>query len=210
MQDNVTDLEAAIARHPAGKKRGPKPGSTRNPNAPRDSKRAQERRERERRVARFEAQEAKRAEPIQPDQPGTLVVALALAGVAMVTSGIISYNGITAVAQFVGLSAPWLASLFFGFIELLIVVFTILYLVISSRSDENGRPMNGTTEFAGMVTFSAIAVYGNLIHTLNYNDYAFTSIETWTGVVLSVAAPVAVIWLTRSASRVLFAKTVRL
>lgn len=209
MTNNVTDLDAAIARHPAGKKRGPKPGSTRNPNVLRDSKRAQERRERERKVARFEAQEAKRAQPIQPDQFGTLVVTLALAGIAMVTSGIISYNGITAVAQFVGLSAPWLASLFFGFIELLIVVFTIMYLVISSRSDEDGKPESGTTEFAGMVTFSAIAVYGNLIHTLDYNNYVFTSVETWTGVVLSVAAPVAVIWLTKSASRVLFARTVR-
>lgn len=207
---NVTELEAAIARHPAGKKRGPKPGATRSPNVNRDSKRAQERRERERRIARFESQEAKRAQPIQPDQNGTLVVTLALAGIAMIASGIISYNGITSVARFVGLSEPWMASIFFGFIELLIVVFTLLYLVIGSRSNEDGSPASGRFEFSGMATFSAIAVYGNLIHTLGYHNFELLSVETWTGVILSIAAPVAVIWVTKSASRVLFSRTVRL
>lgn len=192
------------------RKPGRPAGSKNQHNAIRDAQRARERRQREIREQRFEKQEAKRAQPIQPDQKGVLIVSLFLAGLAMVTSGIISYNGITSVAEFVGLSADWQASMFFGFVELLIVVFTILYLVLGSRSDDDGNPEKARIEFAGLITFSAIAIYGNLIHTLDFHQFELASIETWTGVVLSVSAPIAVIWMSKSASRVLFARTVRL
>jgi hypothetical protein len=191
------------------KRVGRPPGSKNQKNEHRDAERARTRTERERKIARYEKQESKRTEPIQPDQRGPLVVTLILAGIAMVTSGIISYNGITSVAQFVGLSETWMAGLFFGFIELLIVVFTMLYLIYGSRVNEDGNPVNAAFEFIGMITFSALAVYGNLIHTLEFHDYALNT-ESVTGVALSVAAPIAVVWLTKSASRVLFARPVRL
>lgn len=193
-------------------KRGPgRPkGSKSEHNAKRDEERSIQRRRREMKRDRWEQQEAKRAQPIQPDQRNVLVVSLVLAAIAMIASGIISFNGITSVAQYVGLSADWQAWMFFGFVELLIVFFTVLYLVVGSRTDDDGNPVTAYIEFVGLVFFSAIAVYGNLIHTLDFHDFDFQSVETWTGVLLSVSAPIAVIWVTKSSSRVLFAKPVRL
>lgn len=185
-------------------------GSKNKQNAVRDAERAQKRSIHAKKLERYEKQESKRAEPIQPDQRGVLIVALTIAAIALVASGVISYNGITSVAQFVGLGADWQASMFFAFVEMLIVLFTVLYLVLGSRPRDDGKPEKARIEFAGLVTFSAIAIYGNLIHTLDFHDFVLDSIETWTGVVLSVSAPIAVIWVTKSASRVLFARPVRL
>ena len=59
---------------------------------------------------RYEKQEAKRAPKIQADQVITLNAWLTGVLVAFVSSAVVSFNGITSVAAFVGLSAGWMSA----------------------------------------------------------------------------------------------------
>jgi len=204
---NVTELTKAKDDHPAGKKRGPKAG---DPNHPMKLQAERRKAEQDRIKERYERQEAKRATPVQPDTNKTLTVALVLGTVAVLTSGVISFNGITSIAALVGLSAGWMAYMFFGFIEVLIGYFTVNYVIRASRSTETGEQVKAIGDFWGLVVFSSIAVLGNAYHTLSFHNWNFASPDTWAGVVLSATAPAAVIWVTKSASATLFARPIRL
>lgn len=151
---------------------------------------------------RYEQQEAKRAPRIQVDQVITLNSWLIGVLVAFVASAVVSFNGITSVAAFVGLSANWMAYLFFFFIELMYLLFLVAYLILESRYNEDSRGA-----LAGMIFFAAVAVLANGFHTFDYWEWAFTEPQAWAGVVLSVSAPIAIISASKMASRVIFAKS---
>ena len=158
----------------------------------------------------YELQESKRAAKIQVDQKLMLLGWTLAVAVAFVSSAIVSFNGITAVAQFVGLSASWMAGLFLFFIELMYIIFLIAYLLLSSRVDENGKPEKTGGALAGMISFAAIAVGANAFHTLDFWDWNTSNPQMWAGVVLSIAAPIAIISASKMASRVVFAKAIKL
>jgi hypothetical protein len=155
-------------------------------------------------------QESRRAPKVQVDQKIVLWTWIVGIIVAFATSAVVSFNGITAVAQYVGLAAPWMASLFFFFIELMYVLFLIAYLVLSSRVDEDGIPERSGGAFWGMFLFGSIAVIANGFHTLDFWQYEWTNPQMWAGVILSIAAPVAIISASKMASRVVFAKAIQL
>lgn len=157
---------------------------------------------------RYLAQEAKRAPKIQVDQKIVLWAWLVAIGIAFVSSAIVSFNGITGVAQFVGLSASWMAGLFFFFIELMYLIFLVAYLVLASRVDENGNPEKTWGSLLGMIAFGGIAVAANAFHTLDYWNWDITNPQVWAGVVLSIAAPIAIISASKLASRVVFARAI--
>jgi hypothetical protein len=152
---------------------------------------------------RFEAQEAKRAPRIQIDQVVTLNAWLVGVLVAFVASAIVSFNGITSVAEFVGLSGVWMAYLFFFFIELMYLLFLVAYLLLESRENENSRGA-----LAGMIFFATIAVLANGFHTFDYWAWDFYEPRAWAGVVLSMSAPIAIISASKMASRVIFARPI--
>lgn len=160
--------------------------------------------------ARYKAQEAKRAPKIQIDQKIVLWSWMIGIAIAFISSAIVSFNGITAVAQFVGLSAQWMSGLFFFFIELMYLLFLVAYLVLSSRVDDDGNPEKTWGAMLGMVSFGGIAVVANGFHTFDYWNWDFTNPQMWAGVMLSVAAPIAIISASKMASRVVFAKAIRL
>jgi hypothetical protein len=160
------------------------------------------------RLARFEKQEAKRAPKVQIDQKIVLWLWVAGIIVAFVSSAVVSYNGITAVAEFVGLSQPWMGGLFFFFIELMYLLFLIAYLLLASRITPDGKKEKTFGAVVGMVSFGAIAVLANGFHTLDYWNYDFTEARMWAGLVLSVSAPIAIISASKMASRVVFAEAV--
>jgi len=159
---------------------------------------------------RYVVQEAKRAPKIQVDQKFVLIAWLIAVGIAFVSSAIVSFNGITAVAQFVGLSASWMAGLFFFFIELMYLIFLVAYLVLASRVDDDGKPEKVWGAMLGMIAFAAIAVGANAFHTLDYWKWDITNPQVWAGVILSIAAPIAIISASKMASRVVFARAIRL
>ena len=154
---------------------------------------------------RYEQQETKRAPRIQVDQVITLNSWLIGVLIAFVASAVVSFNGITSVAAFVGLSAAWMAYLFFFFIELMYLLFLVAYLLLESRDNEDSRGA-----LAGMIFFAAVAVLANAFHTFDYWEWAFTEPQAWAGVVLSVSAPIAIISASKMASRVIFAKSLEI
>jgi hypothetical protein len=166
--------------------------------------------DKQRKLDRYAIQESKRAPKIQVDQKLVLLTWIVAVGIAFISSAIVSFNGITAVAQFVGLSASWMASLFFFFIELMYLIFLIAYLVLASRVDEDGNPEKTWGAMTGMVAFGGIAVLANAFHTLDYWQWDFANPQVWAGVILSISAPIAIISASKLASRVVFARAIKL
>jgi hypothetical protein len=160
------------------------------------------------RVQRYQQQERIRAPKVQIDQRVVLWIWIAGILTAFVSSAIVSYNGITAVAEFVGLSDSWMAGLFFFFIELMYLLFLIAYLVLASRTDDEGRKEKTLGAITGMFAFGAIAVAANAFHTFEFWEYEWAEPRMWAGVVLSVSAPLAIISASKMASRVVFAKAI--
>jgi hypothetical protein len=159
---------------------------------------------------RYELQESKRAPKIQVDQKIILWSWLIGIGVAFLASAIVSFNGITAVAQFVGLSQAWMAGLFFFFIELMYLLFLVAYLVLASRMREDGKPEKTFGAILGMLMFGGIAVLANAFHTFDFWEWNYLEPRMWAGTVLSIAAPIAIIAASKMASRVVFAKAIKL
>ena len=158
----------------------------------------------------YEKQESKRAPRVQIDQKLILWTWILGIGIAFISSAIVSFNGITSVAAFVGLSQAWMAGLFFFFIELMYLLYLIAYLVLGSRVDEDGTPEKTSGALWGMIAFGGIAVIANAFHTLDFWQFAWLSPQMWAGLVLSVSAPIAIIAASKMASRVVFAKAIQL
>jgi len=161
------------------------------------------------RMSLYEAQEKKRAKKIQIDQSVVLWSWLIGIGIAFIASAIVSFNGINAVAVFVGLSAAWMSSLFFFFIEIMYLLFLIAYLILASRLDNNGKPEKTMGALSGMIAFGGIAVLANAFHTFDFWNWAWAEPRMWAGIVLSISAPIAIISASKMASRVVFAKAIR-
>lgn len=159
---------------------------------------------------RYELQESKRAPKIQIDQKIVLWTWLVGIGFAFISSAIVSFNGITAVAGFVGLSQDWMAGLFFFFIELMYLLFLVAYLVLASRMREDGKPEKTFGAILGMIMFGGIAVLANAFHTFDFWEWEYLEPRMWAGTVLSIAAPIAIIAASKMASRVVFAKAIKL
>lgn len=167
-------------------------------------------RSKELRRAVYEKQESRRAPKVQIDQKFTLYLWIAGVAIAFLTSAVVSFNGITAVAGFVGLTEPWMGGLFFFFIELMYLLFLIAYLLLSSRVQDDGRKERTFGAVLGMVAFGGVAVLANGFHTIDYWDYDFTEPRLWAGTILAVSAPLAIISASKMASRVVFARAVSL
>jgi hypothetical protein len=158
----------------------------------------------------YEKQEARRAPKVQIDQKLVLWAWILGIGIAFISSAIVSFNGITSVATFVGLSQQWMAGLFFFFIELMYLLYLVAYLVLGSRVDEDGTPEKTRGALWGMIAFGGIAVLANAFHTLDFWEYAWTSPQMWAGIILSISAPIAIISASKMASRVVFAKAIKM
>jgi hypothetical protein len=157
----------------------------------------------------YEAQEKKRAKKIQIDQRVVLMSWLIGIGVAFLASAVISFNGITSVAVFVGLSQNWMAWLFFFFIEVMYLLFLVAYLILASRVDNSGKQEKTGGSLVGMISFGGIAVLANAFHTLDFWEWAYLEPRMWGGLVLSVSAPIAIISASKMASRIVFAKAIK-
>jgi vacuolar-type H+-ATPase subunit I/STV1 len=160
--------------------------------------------------SRYETQELKRAPKIQIDQKIILWSWLIGIAAAFISSAIVSFNGITSVASFVGLSQSWMAGLFFFFIELMYLLFLVAYLVLASRITEDGNPEKTFGAVVGMISFGGLAVLANAFHTFDYWEWDWVEPRMWAGIILSIAAPIAIISASKMASRVVFAKAIKL
>lgn len=154
--------------------------------------------------SRYEEQEAKRAKLVQIDQKPVLILWLIGVAVGFLASATISFNGITSVAPLVGLGFDWMAWLFFFIFEFFYLLFLVAYLLLASRSEKTRGTLFGLWFFGG------VAVLANGYHTITYHKFDFSSPELWAGVVLSIAAPIAIMSISKLASNVVFAKRITL
>jgi len=166
--------------------------------------------EQARKLQNYEKQESLRAPKVQIDQRIVLWSWIIGIGIAFIASAIVSFNGITSVAFFVGLSQPWMSGLFFFFIELMYLLFLIAYLVLASRVDEDGKQEKTWGAIMGMVSFGGLAVLANGFHTFDYWEWNWVEPRMWAGIILSISAPIAIISASKMASRVVFAKAIKL
>jgi hypothetical protein len=90
------------------------------------------------------------------------------------------------------------------------LLYLIAYLVLGSRIDEEGNPEKTSGALWGMIAFGGIAVLANAFHTLDFWEYAWTNPQMWAGLVLSISAPIAIISASKMASRVVFARAIKL
>ena len=163
-----------------------------------------------RKLNNYERQESRRAPKVQIDQRVVLWSWIVGITIAFLASAIVSFNGITSVAFFVGLSQDWMAGLFFFFIELMYLLFLIAYLVLASRVDEDGKQEKTWGAIMGMVAFGGLAVLANGFHTFDYWNWDWVEPRMWAGIILSISAPIAIISASKMASRVVFAKAIKL
>lgn len=184
------EVTAAPAQQPAKVKK--KPGRKTNE----ERLELQAERVRKERAAQTEA---KRAPRIQPDTRLTLGITLVIAAIVLVTSFTISYATMVAVATWMALPMSWLAYAVPGFIELLTVFSSLDFIVSRSRGKTGRAPL------AAMTIFTAVAVIGNVSHTLSGWSGHF-SWQAWIGVVLSGAAPLVVLLVTKRVSALVFAE----
>lgn len=149
------------------------------------------------RLERIAEVESKRARPLLPDTKLSLMVAVGLVSVLMLSSFTVSFAGIYQVSSYTGLPAflQWLPALF---IDLAILAYTVSLIIFKSRGSSTWRTM------LGLGAFAALSVSANVVHTLAFWNGALSDYRAWIGVIITAAAPIAVLLASEEISRLAF------
>jgi len=157
-------------------------------------------------IARYQEQEAKRATRIMADTGPVLMTLLILSGIALLTSFVFSYFALVEVAVWMRPPQEWLVLLVPGFIETVIVLSALDYVVARSRGE------SGRTPFWMMIAMSAVAVVGNAAHTLYewIAEFEVVPWEGWLGVILSAIVPLIVVYISKRITSTVFSEPITL
>jgi hypothetical protein len=141
--------------------------------------------------------EVKKSARINPDAIPVLATAVVLVGILMISSFIVSFNGLYDVAQWTGLPVflQWLPALF---IDAAILAYTISLVVFRARGESVWR----TT--LALIAFAGISVIANIAHTVSFWDGQLTDFRAWIGVLITAAAPIAVLLAAEEITRLAF------
>jgi uncharacterized membrane protein SirB2 len=155
-------------------------------------------------LARYQEQEAKRATRMMADTPPVLWALLILSSIALLTSFVFSYFALVEVAVWMRPPQEWLTLLVPGFIELVIVLSALDYVVARSRGE------SGRTPFWMMIAMSAVAVIGNAAHTFYEWLAEFDAVpwEGWLGVALSAIVPLIVVYISKRITSTVFSEPI--
>ena len=134
---------------------------------------------------------------INPDSIPVLATAVILVGILMVSSFIVSFSGIYDVSQWTGIPEviQWLPAVF---IDAAILAYTISLVVFKARGESVWRTM------LGLIAFAGISVVANIAHTLSFWNGELTDFRAWIGVVITAAAPIAVLLAAEEITRLAF------
>ena len=146
-----------------------------------------------------EVKEVPKTARINPDAIPVLATAVGLVGLLMVSSFIVSFTGIYDVSEWTGIPQVirWLPAVF---IDAAILAYTISLVVFKARGESTWRTM------VGLVSFAGISVVANIAHTLSYWDGELTDFRAWIGVLITAAAPIAVLLAAEEITRLAFEK----
>jgi hypothetical protein len=141
--------------------------------------------------------EVRKSARINPDAIPVLATAVVLVGILMISSFIVSFNGLYDVAQWTGLPVflQWLPALF---IDAAILAYTISLVVFRARGESVWR----TT--LALIAFAGISVIANIAHTVSFWDGQLTDFRAWIGVLITAAAPIAVLLAAEEITRLAF------
>lgn len=136
---------------------------------------------------------------INPDAIPVLATAVGLVGLLMISSFIVSFTGIYDVSEWTGIPQviQWLPAVF---IDAAILAYTISLVVFKARGESTWRTM------IGLVSFAGISVVANIAHTLAYWNGELTDFRAWIGVLITAAAPIAVLLAAEEITRLAFEK----
>lgn len=134
---------------------------------------------------------------INPDAIPVLATAVALVGILMISSFIVSFSGIYDASAWTGLPEyfRWLPALF---IDAAILAYTIALIVFKARGESVWR----TT--VALVGFAGISVIANIAHTISYWDGNLADFRAWVGVAITASAPIAVLMASEEITRLAF------
>lgn len=134
---------------------------------------------------------------LNPDAIPVLAIAVGMVSVLMIASFVVSFSGIYEVSAWTGIpkSIQWLPALF---IDAAILAYTISLVVFKARGESLWRTLLGLSAFAG------ISVIANISHTLAFWDGSFTDFRAWIGVLITGAAPIAVLLASEEITRLAF------
>jgi hypothetical protein len=134
---------------------------------------------------------------LNPDSIPVLALAVALVGVLMISSFIVSFSGLYDASEWTGLPEyfRWLPALF---IDAAILAYTIALIVFKARGESVWRTVLGLTAFAGM------SVIANIAHTVSYWDGDLSDFRAWVGVAITASAPIAVLLASEEITRLAF------
>lgn len=152
-------------------------------------------------IQRRAERDAKRAQPLLPDTKVSLIIAVALVGILMVSSFVVSFTGIYQVAAFTGIPT-WLQWLPGIFIDVAILAYTISLMIFKSRGHSTWRTM------AGLGGFAVLSVGANVSHTLAFWHGNLGDWRAWVGVVITAAAPIAVLLASEEIGRLAFVEPI--
>jgi hypothetical protein len=151
------------------------------------------------RQERFLEQEERRATRLLPDTNGSLVIALVLATIGLLTSFVVSYFTLVSVASWMRLPWDGLDFIVPGFIEVMILFGTYDYIITRSRGNKGFTPM------ASMILFSLLAVVGNASHTITeWQADGVVPWFGWIGVIMSAFVPFVVVYISKRLSTLVF------
>lgn len=134
---------------------------------------------------------------INPDSIPVLATAVILVGLLMISSFVVSFTGIYDVSQWTGIPEviQWLPAVF---IDAAILAYTISLVVFKARGESVWRTM------LGLIAFAGISVVANIAHTLSYWNGELTDFRAWIGVIITAAAPIAVLLAAEEITRLAF------
>jgi hypothetical protein len=146
-----------------------------------------------------EVKEVYKTARINPDAIPVLATAVGLVAILMVSSFIVSFSGIYEVSQWTGIPTfiQWLPALF---IDAAILAYTISLVVFKARGESTWRTM------VGLIAFAGISVVANVAHTLSFLNGELTDFRAWIGVLITAAAPIAVLLAAEEITRLAFEK----
>ena len=134
---------------------------------------------------------------INPDAIPVLATAVVLVGILMSSSFVVSFSGIYEVSSWTGLPVflQWLPALF---IDAAILAYTIALVVFKARGERTLRTV------IALIAFAGISVVTNIAHTVSFWDGELTDFRAWIGVLITAAAPVAVLLAAEEIARLAF------
>lgn len=137
---------------------------------------------------------------INPDAIPVLATAVSLVTLLMITSFAVSFSGIYEVSAWTGLPGvlQWLPAIF---IDAAILAYTIALVVFKARGEKTWKTL------AGLSAFATVSVVANVSHTISFWNGSLTDFRAWVGVLITAAAPIAVLLASEEITRLAFEAT---